>query len=222
VSSNRVTEDGAKFIASMLADPGCRLRNLFISGPLETTKDLERQRKMEEEETRRRGNLSRAQSIDEEEAESGASGAGGAGTHAVLTAKRLLSRKNGRIGFMGAVYISTALLAPHGCPLRNLTMVNCDIGPMTEGVKSLAVALYGNDELQTLNLCDNKLGEKGAEVSERSEQALRKTRATAKLTFLCYPTQLHFGLLTPLPPCSITNAPRTFFALCRFCKRLSR
>lgn len=41
LSSNRITEEGAKHIASMLVDPGCRLRSLFLSGRLDTTKQLE-------------------------------------------------------------------------------------------------------------------------------------------------------------------------------------
>ena len=41
LSSNKITEEGAKYLAMMLVDPGCRLRSLFLSGMMETTKQLD-------------------------------------------------------------------------------------------------------------------------------------------------------------------------------------
>ena len=84
----------------------------------------------------------------------------------------------GRIGFMGAIYLSTALLAPHGCPLRNLTLVNCDLGPTVEGSKALAVALYANETLETLNISDNMIGAAGAEYIT---EALRVNKTLKKI-----------------------------------------
>jgi len=69
---------------------------------------------------------------------------------------------------MGAIYLATALLAPHGCPLRNLTLVNCDLGPTPEGSKALAVALLSNDTLESLNISDNMIGVVGADYLAES------------------------------------------------------
>ena len=178
LSSNRITEDGARYLASMLVDPGCRLRNLFLSGALDTTKQLDKENPSDDEDDdvddsnmplamkKRMKRLKKAGT--------GLFGEMSAGTLAVLEAKRKLARKKGRIGFMGVIYLSTALMAPHGCPLRNLTLVNCDIGPTIEGAKALSVGLYSNDTLEVLNISDNKLGDLGAALLADSLRVNKK------------------------------------------------
>ena len=174
LSSNRVTEDGAKYLASMLVNPGCRLRNLFLSGALDTTKQLEKGNLSEDEEEI---DLNMPMSMKKRKllkAGTGQFGEMSAGTLAVLEAKRKLARKKGRIGFMGVIYLSTALMAPHGCPLRNLTLVNCDIGPTIEGAKALSVGLYSNDTLEVLNVSDNKIGDLGISLLSESLRVNKK------------------------------------------------
>ncbi|GMI18093.1 hypothetical protein TrLO_g1216 [Triparma laevis f. longispina] len=157
LSSNKITEDGAKYLAAMLVDPGCRLRNLFLSGALETTKQLDKNKDEEEEEEEEEQVFTRKKKKK-------IFGEMSAGTLAVLETKRKLARKKGRIGFMGVIYLSTALMAPHGCPLRSLTLVNCDIGPTIEGCKALSSALYANEALEVLNISENRIGDAGAEL----------------------------------------------------------
>jgi Ran GTPase-activating protein (RanGAP) involved in mRNA processing and transport len=163
LSSNRITEEGAKHIASMLVDPGCRLRSLFLSGRLDTTKQLEAASGDLDDDEQGEEATKKKQLPDSKRRTQSMFTDMSAGTLAVLETKRKLAKRKGRIGFMGAIYLSTALLAPHGCPLRNLTLVNCDLGPTVEGSKALAVALYANETLETLNISDNMIGAAGAE-----------------------------------------------------------
>ena len=161
-------------MASMLVDPGCRLRNLFLSGALDTTKQLERENPSDDEDEMDQNKPMSMKKRKLLKAGTGLFGEMSAGTLAVLEAKRKLARKKGRIGFMGVIYLSTALMAPHGCPLRNLTLVNCDIGPTIEGAKALSVGLYSNDTLEVLNISNNKLGDLGAGLLAESLQVNKK------------------------------------------------
>jgi len=66
-----------------------------------------------------------------------------------------------RIGPEGAACLAGALMAPHGCPLRKLWIVNGDIGPA--GFRAMAAALFCNDGLLELNLSEN-LMKKGEQL----------------------------------------------------------
>ncbi|GMI39560.1 hypothetical protein TeGR_g9383 [Tetraparma gracilis] len=175
LSSNRITEEGAKHIASMLVDPGCRLRSLFLSGRLDTTKQLEAAEDDEDDEEEE-GNDAKKKLADKKRRTQSMFTDISAGTLAVLETKRKLAKKKGRIGFMGTIYLATALLAPHGCPLRNLTLVNCDLGPTPEGCKALSVALYGNETLEVLNISDNMIGQVGADYLSEALRVNKKLK----------------------------------------------
>jgi len=60
-----------------------------------------------------------------------------------------------RVGPEGASFLAAALLAPHGCSLRKLWVINSEIG--SQGVRSLAAALFSNDILQDLNISGNPM-----------------------------------------------------------------
>jgi hypothetical protein len=51
--------------------------------------------------------------------------------------------------------IAASLLSPHGCPLRKLWLVNCDMRDV--GCRSLAAALFCSDAIEELNISDNDL-----------------------------------------------------------------
>ena len=59
------------------------------------------------------------------------------------------------VGPEGASFLAAALLAPHGCSLRKLWVINSDIG--SQGVRSLAAALFSNDVLNDLNISGNPM-----------------------------------------------------------------
>lgn len=88
--------------------------------------------------------------------------------------------------------IAASLLSPHGCPLRKLWLVNCDMKDV--GCRSLAAALFCSDTIEELNISDNDL--MGADSILRRSL----TANTSLRTLLCRNCDLtESASLQPIP-----------------------